>query len=140
MKICHVCKAECEDSIDLCPVCGADLSVGEEEEIEAVESAEEVAEVKKEITEPVLVAAVEDVVSAEIFKDILLSNGIPFSSLGEEEGNSMRVVFGGGFSAEEIYVDNSDLEKASQLYSEFLESETNFGDEFFDEEFTEEEV
>ena len=25
MKICHVCKAECADEAELCPVCGAEL-------------------------------------------------------------------------------------------------------------------
>ena len=56
MKICHVCKAECEDETELCPVCGADLTVGEEErsEEEAV------------INNPVLLATVDDVVSSEI--------------------------------------------------------------------------
>ena len=31
MKICHVCKATCEDFVELCPVCGADLSEIEED-------------------------------------------------------------------------------------------------------------
>ena len=26
MKVCHVCKAECDDAAELCPVCGADLT------------------------------------------------------------------------------------------------------------------
>jgi len=46
----------------------------------------------------------------------------------------MRVTFGGGFRAVDIYVDNDDFEAANKLYSEFLESETGFDGEFFDEE------
>ena len=36
MKVCHVCKAECDDAAELCPVCGADLTaeITEEEEKE----------------------------------------------------------------------------------------------------------
>lgn len=136
MKICHVCKAECEDSVDLCPVCGADLSEGVEEITDTPETQAEATE-EKIITDPVLLASVEDVVSAEIFKDILISNNIPFSCPDEENG-SMRVVFGGGFSSVEIYVDSTDYDKANELYAEFLETEPDFGDEFFDEEFGEE--
>ena len=41
MKICHVCKAECEDFAELCPVCGADL-VETVEENAVNEAAEEI--------------------------------------------------------------------------------------------------
>lgn len=132
MKICHVCKAECEDFAELCPICGADLSGTEEEKEQENFSAEEIV-----IKNPVLLASFEDVVSAEIFKDILQDNGIPFSG-NEEDGSSMRVVFGGGLVSEEIYVDNSDFEKANSLYEEFLESEPEFDGEFFEEDFEEE--
>ena len=43
----------------------------------------------------------------------------------------MKVVFGGGFVSVDIYVDNSDFEAANALYTEFLESETEFDGEFF---------
>ena len=150
MKICHVCKAECEESIELCPICGADLSeekqdVFEEEIIEEVqkqntedtENAQEADE--NTIKNPVLLASLEDVVSAEIFKDILISNNIPYSCIGNEGETYMRVVFGGSFSAEEIYVDNKDYDKANELYVEFINSESEFDGDFFEEEFTEEE-
>jgi len=127
MKICHVCKAECEDSADLCPVCGAILSEnGDENTV-------------KEITNPTLLASVEDVVSAEILEDILTDNGIMFSDNSAEVENSMRVTFGGGFVSLEIYVDDSDYEKAKELYEEFLASEEN-NEFFFDDEFAEEET
>ena len=126
MKTCHVCKAVCEDNAELCPICGADLSCIEDEIVK---------ETLTEIKNPVLLASIEDVVSAEIFKDILKDNGILYSCDEPEEEGGMRVLFGGGFISEDIYVDNSDFEKASELYTEFLESEQGFDGEFFDEEF-----
>mgnify|MGYP003544116757 CR=1 FL=1 len=66
MKICHVCKAECEDNAELCSVCGADLNFNSEEEKE------------KEVilNNPVLLASVDDVISSEILKDLLKENNI----------------------------------------------------------------
>lgn len=126
MKICHVCGIECDDSQEICLVCGADLT-GEHDEAEETENVQITAE-------PVLLATFEDVVSAEIFKDILTDNQIPYS-LGEESDSGMQVTFGGGFAADEIYVDKSDFEKAEALYNEFLESEAEFQGEFvFDDE------
>ena len=119
MKLCHVCNFECSDDAELCPLCGADLTAEETEESEEIL-----------LKEPVLLASIEDIVSAEIFEDILKTNKIPYST-GESEGNSMRVVFGGGFSAVEIYVDSSDFEAAEKLYNEFLENEPQFDGEFF---------
>lgn len=126
MRICHVCKAECEDSAELCPICGAILRDESEEE-------------RTEIKNPTLLASIEDVVSAEIFKDILTDNGILFADDSEEEGNSMRVTFGGGFVSQDIYVDEDDFDKAKELYEEFLASEEN-NEFFFDDEFAEEET
>ena len=37
MKICHVCNCECEDNAELCPICGADLTVKSEEKEEIEE-------------------------------------------------------------------------------------------------------
>lgn len=126
MKICHVCKAECEDYVELCPVCGADL-IGFEEEKARAEENEEI-----ELKNPVLLASPEDVVSAEIFKDILKDNGIPYTC-GESEEGTMKVLFGGGFVSDDIYVDSSDFDKANELYEEFLNSEAEFGEEFFED-------
>lgn len=128
MKHCHVCKTECEDNAELCPLCGADLS----EEI--AENEQE--SVKDTINEPVLLATFEDVVSAEIFRDILTENGILYSCDGED---AMRVTFGGGFVSQDIFVDASDFVLAEQLYNDFLDSEPQFDGEF-DDEFFEEEV
>ncbi len=126
MKNCHVCNQLCEDDMELCPICGAQLL-----ERDAAEEENDKTEVK---FEPVLLATFEDVVSAEIFKDILTDNKIPYS---DSQADSMRVVFGGSFSAEEIYVDKADIDKAQEIYEEFLKSEADFESQF-DEEFFEE--
>ena len=124
MKICHVCKAECEENAELCPVCGADLTVN---------TMEETAETEEIIlNKPVLLASLDDVVSSEILKDLLSENGIPFSCDTEDEG-ALKVTFGGSFSADDIYVHESDFERANQIYEDFLNSEPEFDEDFFDE-------
>ena len=120
MKICHVCNFECEDSAELCPVCGAYLTEPSQTEQEETEV----------IIDPVLLGSFEDVVSAEIFKDILIENKIAFSS--DDSENSIKLTFGGGFSTCDIYVDKSQYEKADALYTEFLASESEFDGEFVD--------
>lgn len=127
MKICHVCNAECEDSAELCPVCGADLTVNTQEE-----KAEEII-----LNKPVLLASLDDVVSSEILKDLLKENGIPFSCDTEEEG-TLKVTFGGSFTADDIYVDEADFERANQIYEDFINSEPMFDEDFsYDAEETE---
>ena len=125
MKNCHVCNFECEDNAELCPVCGADLNFVPNEEEEVV------------VFEPVLLGSFDDVVLAEIFCDILIENKIPFSK-GEDGEVTMKVLFGGGFVAVDIYVDKKDFDKANELYLEFLNNKPEFED-FFDEELEEEE-
>lgn len=125
MKICHVCKAECEDNAELCYVCGADLTYNPQEETEEGEKA-------SVFNNPVLLASLDDVVSSEILKDLLKENGILFSDDTEGEG-SLKVTFGGAFTAVDIYVDEADFEKANQIYEDFLNSEPTFDEEFFDE-------
>ena len=62
MKICHVCKAECDDFAEVCAICGAYL-VNETEESEEIVSTEVDENL---LEEPTLIATFEDVVSAEI--------------------------------------------------------------------------
>ena len=65
MIICHVCAAECEDEAELCPVCGAVLNRPTEAE------EPETAEVEEDIIEnPTLLTSFEDLISAEVFKDV----------------------------------------------------------------------
>ncbi len=123
MKNCHVCNFKCEDNAEICPVCGADLThLPKESEQGAA---------------PVLLARFEDVVSAEIFKDILADNEIPYS-MGKNNDVGVRVSFGGIFTADEIYVDRANFEKAQALYEEFLSSDAAAGEFIFDDEFEEE--
>jgi len=115
MKKCHVCFYECEDNAELCPACGAELNRPEEEIDKPVE-----------LTNPVLAVEVEDVITAEVYRDMLKENNIPFTCDTAEDDGSMKVLFGGGFITEDIYVNACDLEDAKRLYDEavaLLESE-----------------
>ena len=134
MKICHVCKAECDDFAEVCAICGAFLIEEESETEETFSTA-----VDEDLLEdPTLVATVEDVVSAEIFKDILADNEINYYSDADMDNGAMQVSFGGGFMAEQIYVSAKDADLAKTLYSEFLKSEEmmqgfDFSDDFDEE-------
>ncbi len=123
MIICHVCKAECEYGMELCPLCGAELKTEIEETVEE----------NNIIVNPTLLCSFDDIISAEIFKDILKENGIPFSGSSEMGDNSIQVLFGGGFVAEDVYVSENDLEKANELLDEFNSQEIEFDEEFFDD-------
>ena len=122
MKLCHVCKAECEDNAELCPVCGADLTVEPENENQAV-------------GHPVLLARVDDLVAAEILADMLADAAIPYSTGDEGEDIAVRVCFGGGFCAQEIFVDAEDYEAAEKIYEEFLKVEAESEEGFLDPDF-----
>ena len=135
MKKCHVCGFECENDAEVCLICGAELktfeayeqAIREAEEAEAKRAAEEALIVKN----PVLAASVDNVVAAEIYKDVLRDNGIVFTC--DESEEAMQIVFGGGFSAQEIYVNEKDLEIAQQLYENVVSAEMEFGDDIFEE-------
>ena len=120
MKICHVCGAEYEDYVEMCADCGALLVDADEfEEEEGVEVV---------IAEPVLAVTVEDIITAEIFCDVLKDNGILYSTDDPESETVVKVLFGGSFAGTNIYVDKSDLEKAQELYESVLESQPSFED------------
>lgn len=122
--ICRVCGAVCEDDAVLCPVCGAELEI--------VSAAEGPSEPEQAVlNNPVLAVSIEDVVSAEIFEDILNDNGIAFAC-DRDFDDSMKVVFGGGFIAADIYVEEENLDTVKRLYDEFLESEPDYGAEDYE--------
>lgn len=135
MKTCHVCGFACDNDAEICALCGAELKtfemyeqeLREAEEREAQKAAEEALIVKK----PVLAASVDNVVAAEIYKDVLRDNGIVFTC--DESDDAMQIVFGGGFNAQEIYVNEQDLEIAQQLYENVVNAQMDFGDCEFDE-------
>ena len=144
MKTCHVCGFNCENDAEVCIVCGAELNSFEEyeqelkakQELEAQRLAQEALVIKN----PVLAASVDNVVAAEIYKDVLRDNNINFTC--DESEDAMQIVFGGGFNAQEIYVNECDLEIAQQLYENVVSNQMDFADDFegFDdfEEFEEE--
>ena len=134
MKICHVCAFECDETAELCPKCGAELKNAEEAATEETEA--------NALLEPTLVVSVADVITAEVYRDVLSENSIPFTCDTAESDGSMKVLFGGGFVTEDIYVDASNLEKATELYEQVLEMLENedFAEDFdadFDEEIEE---
>ena len=142
MKTSHVCGAACENDAEICMLCGAELKtfeayekeIREAEELAAQKAAEEALIVKK----PVLAASVDNIVAAEIYKDVLRDNGIVFTC--DESEDAMQIVFGGGFTAQEIYVNESDLEIAQQLYENVVNAQMDFDDADFEnfDEFEEE--
>jgi hypothetical protein len=138
MKKCHVCGFECENDAEVCVVCGAELKTFEEYERQLREAEEEAAREALIVKKPVLAAAVDNIVAAEIYKDVLRDNGIVFTC--DESEDAMQIVFGGGFTVQEIYVNEKDLEVAQQLYETVANAEMTFGDEDFEdfEEFEEE--
>ena len=143
MKTCHVCGFACENDAEICALCGAELKTFEMYEQELKEAEEREAKKAKEealiVKNPVLAATVDNVVAAEIYKDVLRDNGIVFTC--DESEDAMQIVFGGGFSAQEIYVNESDLEIAQQLYENVVNAQIDFGDDEFEdfEDFEEEE-
>ena len=126
MKECRVCLNMCEDDAETCPICGAELNV--------IPETEEASQMKN----PVLAASADSPVTAEIFKDMLDENGIAYSV--DEKGDIMHVGFGGSYFAVDVYVDEKDLDRATELYKELTENETDFGEfEDFEDFETEEE-
>ena len=137
MKNCHVCGFACDNDAENCALCGAELKTFEayEQELKEAEilAAQKAAEDALIIKNPVLAASVDNVVAAEIYKDVLRDNGIHFTC--DESDDAMQIVFGGGFNAQEIYVNEEDLEVAQQLYEKVVNAQMDFEDfEEFEEE------
>ncbi len=124
MIVCKVCGAECEDTAELCFVCGAELI--ENKETEVTEKGDII------IQNPVLAASVEDIITTEIYCDVLNDNNIPYSFDEENAEVGIKVLLGGSFAATNIYVDEKDLEKAEELYQEVLNSNAEFDGDFED--------
>lgn len=125
MKVCHVCGETFEDYVEVCSDCGAILKT--EEEMRAIEEEKE-AEIN--IKNPVLVETVEDVITAEIFSDMLKEANIKFYC---EEPSSMMMGFSGGVIAFKIFVDEKDLAAASEIYKNVTETNLMFDDGFDDD-------
>lgn len=130
MKTCHVCGFACENDAENCVLCGAELKTFElyEQELKEAEeqAAKKAAEEARIIKKPVLAASVDNVVAAEIYKDVLRDNNINFTC--DESEDAMQIVFGGGFTVQEIYVNEGDLEIAQALYENVVGAQMDFDD------------
>ena len=127
MRNCHVCGFACADDAETCVLCGAELKTFAEYEKQIEIEREEAEKEALIVKEPVLAVSVENVVMADIYKDVLRDNQIPFTC--DERDDSMQIVFGGGFTAQDIYVKEEDLERAQELYDEVLNSQFEFTEE-----------
>ncbi len=130
MKICHVCAYACEDNAELCPICGAELSVENYENADGNKSEEDAVIV---IENPQLAESIEDPVLAEVFCDALKENGILFTSDEPDLSGSMHIGFGGFYTKINVYVDEADLEKAKEIFNGIEIEEPSFDEDFFEE-------
>ena len=78
---------------------------------------------KKEDTQPVLAAVIQNTVSSEIYQDMLKENGIPFVCRQQGAGGYIKILTGGLFIADSIYVNERDLERAKELYENYIETD-----------------
>ena len=80
--------------------------------------------------EPVIAAVIGNTVESEIYQDILKENGIPCVCRQMGAGGYLKILTGGFLVADSIYVKESDLEKASQLYEAYFKdkAETEISD------------
>lgn len=78
---------------------------------------------------PCLVAVIQNTTESEIFQDMLRENEIPFICRQEGAGGYLKVLAGGLLTADSIYVDRKNFEKARELYEAYLKTEVAFFDD-----------
>ena len=78
---------------------------------------------------PVLAVTVLNPVSSAIYQDMLKENGIPFICRQNGAGGYLKILFGGGLVPDNFYVAGEYLEKARELYSVYIEPETEIDEE-----------
>lgn len=78
---------------------------------------------EKEDTQPVLAAIIQNTVSSEIYQDMLKENGIPFVCRQQGAGGYIKILTGGLFIADSIYVNERDLERARELFENYIETD-----------------
>lgn len=71
-------------------------------------------------SEPVLAAVIQNTVSSEIYQDMLRENGIPFVCRQQGAGGYIKILTGGLFIADSIYVNERDFERAKELYENYI--------------------
>ncbi|MBE6750616.1 MAG: DUF2007 domain-containing protein [Ruminococcaceae bacterium] len=77
---------------------------------------------KKEQDEIVLAEAIANTVDSEIFQGILRENNIPFICRQQGASGYLKLIYGGLFAVDHIYVNKNDLEKAKELYESFVKA------------------
>lgn len=84
---------------------------------------------EKEKSQPVLAAVIQNTVSSEIYQDMLRENGIPFVCRQQGAGGYLKILTGGLFIADSIYVSAENLDRAKELFENYIEtdSEAEFG-------------
>lgn len=87
---------------------------------------------EKQDTQPVLAAVIQNTVSSEIYQDMLRENGIPFVCRQQGAGGYIKILTGGLFIADSIYVNECDLERAKELFENYIETDETA--EFADDE------
>ncbi len=80
---------------------------------------------KEEFKKPVLAAVIQNTVLSEIYQDMLKENGIPFICRQQGAGGYIKILTGGLFIADNIYVAPENLERAKELYNIYLEAEVS---------------
>ena len=78
---------------------------------------------EKEDTQPILAAVIQNTVSSEIYQDMLRENGIPFVCRQQGAGGYIKILTGGLFIADSIYVNKRDLERAKELFENYIETD-----------------
>ena len=78
---------------------------------------------ENEDTQPVLAAIIQNTVSSEIYQDMLKENGIPFVCRQQGAGGYIKILTGGLFIADSIYVNERDLERARELFENYIETD-----------------
>lgn len=78
---------------------------------------------EKDKSKPVLAAVIQNTVSSEIYQDMLRENGIPFICRQQGAGGYIKILTGGLFIADSIYVNADDLDRAKELYETYIETD-----------------
>lgn len=104
---CTRCKKEYGDGVTVCPDCKQELVEKAEEEIETVEA-----------MKPVKVASAANSTEAGLIMNLLRNNGIQCFKKDNGIGGYMNIYYGFSVYGEEIYVDESDFDKASEIVKE----------------------
>ena len=80
---------------------------------------------KEEFKKPVLAAVIQNTVSSEIYQDMLRENGIPFICRQQGAGGYIKILTGGLFIADNIYVSADNLDRAKEIYNTYIETDSS---------------